>query len=157
GDQLAGACVLVLLVEPAWALDPGFQLSAAATLGLLLFASAARSRGDPGGPHAAARRGPAAVARGLRLGVASVRGLGAALASTALVTARHFQTLTPAALLANLFAVPVAALLLFDGILILALEPVCHPAAWVLMRVAARLVGGLDLASGIAAAAPAAS
>src|SRR5207249_395457 len=64
--------------------------------------------------------------------------------STSLVSARHFQTVTPVALVANLFAVPIAGLLLVLGLLVCVLEPLAHPAAASLLALARFLVMALD-------------
>jgi competence protein ComEC len=108
---IAVAATLVLLANPVWVADAGFQLTFAATLGILFLAP-----GPAGRP-----RDPRAMAR---VWIASSwRVSAAALAGTALISARHFQTMAPAALAGNLFAVPIAALLLILAVVIVAIEP----------------------------------
>jgi len=151
-DAIGTASVLIIGWNPAWIFDPGFQLSVAATLGLLLLVA-------PGSAGAGNVRPPGGRGR-LRVGmsasigwiVASLKVSAAALLSTALVSARHFQTLTPIAVLANLFAVPLAALLLVVGLLVCAIEPLCHPAAIELMNVARSLVFLLERTTSIVSA-----
>jgi competence protein ComEC len=115
---LGVSAMVLLLFRPAWIADPGFQLSYAATLGLLLDAG----NGAVGPPPRAI---PARAWRALR---SALRASGAALLATAPFTARHFQSLTAAGLVANLAAVPLASLLLLlaAGAAPLAL---LHPAA----------------------------
>jgi len=114
--------VLILAREPAWARDAGFQLSFAATISLVLLAM----EGTGGRLERAVRPRRAVSSILLPLRVSA-----AALAGTTLLTAHHFQTMTPVALVANLYAVPLANLLL-----ILALSvALCGPWAPILARV----------------------
>lgn len=105
------AATLILLRNPAWIADAGFQLTFAATLGILLLAPRGTVR----------EREPLAIAR--EWFVSSWRVSAAALLGTALISARHFQAMAPAALVANLFAVPIAALLLVLAVAIVTIEP----------------------------------
>jgi competence protein ComEC len=148
-DAIGTASLLIVGSNPAWAFDPGFQLSVAATLGLLLLVTP-RSAGagnlqPPGEPR------PLRVGMSASIGwiLASLKVSAAALLSTALVSARHFQTLTPIAVLANLFAVPLAALLLVVGLLVCVIEPLGHPVAVELINVAGALVLVLERATSI--------
>jgi competence protein ComEC len=148
---LAAASILIAGCGPAWVVDPGFQLSLAASLGLALCVSRrSDSRAMAGTPIR-----PGRIRRALVLAGESVRGSfrvsAAALVSTALISARQFQTLAPAALVANLFAVPIAAVLLVVAILACALEPILHPAAAVLLVPARMLVDFLDHATAVVA------
>jgi competence protein ComEC len=149
---IASASMLILAANPIWIQDAGFQLSFAATLGLLLVVPTLRDR--KGRTRFARLGGPwRTVARwsGAWL-LASWLVSAAALISTSLVSARHFQTLTPVALVANLFAVPIAGLLLVLALLVCALEPLAHPAAGALIVVARFLVETLErMAAGVAA------
>jgi competence protein ComEC len=122
--HLAGACLgrriaplgslslsglLLMAWRPAWIADAGFQLSYAATLGLM---SVLRWP-SPGSASTSV------FARGARRLVEdSIRASGAALLATAPLTAWHFHSLAPAALLGNLIAVPLSALSLVLALLI---------------------------------------
>ncbi len=149
---IASSCVLILAVNPAWSRDPGFQLSFAATLGLLLLVPPMNLRGAalPSGDRMGPLRAGARRIRGWLVGSLGVSA--AALLSTALVSARHFQTLTPVALVANLFAVPIAALLLVMGLMVCVLEPLAHPVAGALLGVSRALVDLLQRLSAAVAA-----
>jgi competence protein ComEC len=130
---LGVSAMLLLLLRPAFIADPGFQLSYAATLGLLLDAGS----GATGPP---ARGLPARARRALG---GAVRASGAALLATAPFTARHFQTLTAAGLVANLAAVPLASLLLLLAACAAPLALFHAAAAVPLMTVATPLIGAL--------------
>jgi competence protein ComEC len=141
---LGAAAALLLLVRPAWIADPGFQLSFAATLGLLFDA----------------RRGAAAApatglsGRALRALRSAVRASAAALLSTAPFTARHFQSLNAAGLIANLAAVPLASLLLLLAALAAPLALVGPLAAAPLMACATPLIAALRSSASACAAIP---
>jgi competence protein ComEC len=99
-NLLGAAAGLLLVHRPSAAYDLGFQLSFAATLGILLFTGAL------------VRRLPALP---LRIEIA----LGASLAAQAALLpllAIHFHRLAPAALLLNLAAVPLSGALLLAGL-----------------------------------------
>lgn len=150
---LAVSALLLLAARPAWLCDAGFQLSYAATLGLLLAGP------DPAdGTHPA---GATKMARLLRVGrtaaSGSLRASAAALAATAPLTARHFQTVTLAGLLGNLAAVPLAAACLGIAILAAPLALVWPPGAALLTRAATPLVDLIAASAGIAASLPGAS
>ncbi|MFQ5876115.1 MAG: DNA internalization-related competence protein ComEC/Rec2 [Acidobacteriota bacterium] len=117
---IAVSAVLLLAANPHWAADAGFQLTYGASLGILLLAP----RRSPLGARAS---GPAGGV--LRLVLKSVSVSGAAVLGTALISARHFQAMAPAALVSNLAAVPIAGLLLVLGLTTAILMPLCRPAA----------------------------
>lgn len=94
-NGLALACLVLVLLDPAWVDDLGFQLSLAATVGLLALAVPLR--------HRLAALGPLAAPLGVTL-AAQLATLPWALAA--------FGRLSPAAPLANLLAVPWAAIAL---------------------------------------------
>src|SRR5258706_9227976 len=88
---LASASMLMLAVNPFWSRDPGFQLSFAATLGLLLLAgrSAQRPDGAPGGRvRSFGARAVGVLGRSLS---GSLRATAAALLATGLISAWHFK------------------------------------------------------------------
>ena len=149
---VASASTLILAVRPAWSRDAGFQLSFAATLGILLLARVGAGAEAPvlhGIPEGRARR----LVRRARVGLlASLAVSGAAMLSTSLVTALHFQTVAPIALVANIFAVPISALLLIVALAVCALEPLAHPIAGSLIVVARLLIEALDRLAGAMAA-----
>ncbi len=113
------SAVLLLAHNPAWIEDAGFQLSFAATLAILFLSPHPRSPG---------RRPVTWPFAALSSARAALRVSAAAQAGTFLTTARHFQTLTPCALLANLVAVPIASLLLVLALAVVAVDPIL-PAA----------------------------
>jgi competence protein ComEC len=129
-QSLALAALLLLAWQPAWAGDLGFQLSCAATLGLVAI----------GGPLARAVGRDARVWQLLAPALATT--LGAQLAALPLLLAR-FHALPWTALGANLVAVPVSELLLAAAGLGACAEALlsgsgspwlaaCEPLAWAL-------------------------
>jgi len=113
-DHLAAAVLVVIAADPAQALGAGFQLSFAAVAGLCLlttrFREALFSEWD------LLARFPEALPRwNLHARLWLARAVSASLAAstaTAPVTAVYFGELHPAAVLANVIAVPIVALLL---------------------------------------------
>ncbi len=139
------SALLILGARPAWIEDAGFQLSYAATLGLL---ATARPGSNAGGPARSAVHGV------LDFVLVSLRASVGALCATAPFSARHFHQLTPAALLANLVVGPIAALSLFLAGGIVLAEPLAPGAAGLLGIVAARLLSLLRQAATFCAALP---
>jgi competence protein ComEC len=106
-NLLGLAAFVLLVVHPGYAWDVGFQLSFAATLGILVLA----------GPLGlGVRRLP------LRAELAVVASVAAQVVLSPLL-AGHFHRLAPAALLLNLAAVPLSAAVLLAGLATLALTP----------------------------------
>ncbi|HKB07799.1 MAG TPA: DNA internalization-related competence protein ComEC/Rec2 [Candidatus Polarisedimenticolia bacterium] len=149
---MASASTLILAVRPVWSRDAGFQLSFAATLGILLLVRVGAGSEAPVGSGSRASRARRLVRRLCLWLLASLALSGAAMLSTSLVTALHFQTVAPIALVANIFAVPISALLLMVALAVCVLEPLAHSIAGSLIVVARLLIEALDrLAGGMAA------
>jgi competence protein ComEC len=151
--SMASASVILLCAAPGWIRDAGFQLSLAATLGILVVAPSAGGRPSPGPLPAGHGARPAWAEAAAWWLASSLRVSAAALAGTALVSARHFQALTPIALVANLFAVPLAGALLLLALLACALEAFWHTAAGLLLGVCGVLVALLERLCAFVAAA----
>lgn len=102
-NLLGGAALLLLLARPGDCGDAGFQLSFAATLGLLLLT-------------------PKVVARLPRLPLRLELGLATSLAAQLALLpllAFHFHRVAPAALVLNLLAVPLSTAVLLAGVAVL--------------------------------------
>lgn len=137
---VALAALVVLLLRPEALLGPGFQMSFAATAGLVaVFAAlrqrreAARGRGDGGETSAA----PGGVRHRLMLAARPVGTLilasSVAGAATAPFSAAHFNALAQYGLLANLLAVPAMGFVVMPGaVLALGLWPfgLPEPGLW---------------------------
>lgn len=141
-NLLGLAAALLLALRPSTIGDLGFQLSFAATLGILLLTP----------PLLAGVR-----AQPLRLDLALAGSVAAQLALMPLLAA-HFHRFSPAALVLNLAAVPLSGAVLLGGLLVLAssatlapLAPLAADLAWctahALLRSAdlVRLVPALDV------------
>ncbi len=139
---------LILIWRPAFIEDAGFQLSMAATLGLILH----------GAPFATRHRPQRSmIDRVMGRLAASLRLSGAAFVATTLLTALHFQRLAPVALLANLVAVPIANLLLVLALAIALCSPFAPILAMYLAGVASPLIALLVAAAKMLSAWPGAS
>jgi competence protein ComEC len=103
-NLLGLAAILLLLHHPSWIDDVGFQLSFAATLGLLLLSSAVAARLPP-------------LKWGLERALAASVAAQAALVPLLLF---HFHRLAIAALLLNLAAVPLSGAVLLTGFAVVA-------------------------------------
>lgn len=123
---LAVAGLAILLWRPLELYNPGFQLSFAATWGILYLgpllseAFAGLLKGLPA---------PAGLTRGASLGLAVP--LAAQLATVPLV-AWYYNMITPVAILANLLATPLVGLVLFLGILAALLGQIWLTLAWLI-------------------------
>jgi len=106
---LAAAALIILLANPLAVEDPGFQLSFAATWGILFMGPVTAS-----GLERFGERCRLPVKRSFALGIAVP--LGAQLATLPLV-ALHYNLVSPVALFANLVAVPLTGVILLLGIL----------------------------------------
>jgi competence protein ComEC len=130
--NLWGFALLVLLAwEPAWLFDVGFQLSFAATLGILLVA--------PHLPRVDSARGLGRVGRMLATSLAVST---SAQIATLPILASVFNEVPLVAPLANLICVPISALATSGGVLLLLCAPfgdsvlgVASAAAWVFVRI----------------------
>jgi competence protein ComEC len=112
-NLLGLAAFLLLLHRPSDIGDAGFQLSFAATLGILLLT-------------------PALIARMRRLPLRLELAVSVSLAAQAAITpllAAQFHRLAPASLVLNLAAVPLSAGVLVAGLFVLAMSVVCPPLA----------------------------
>jgi competence protein ComEC len=140
---VALAAWLILLLSPLTLLNPGFQLSFGGVLSILV----ARAALLPGLPPAWRERG---WRRWLSEGVVVS---GAAFLGTLPASAHHFQTVAPAAIVANLPAVPLLGVALAGVTLALLLDPLLPPLAALLadgagatldlLTLVARLFGSL--------------
>ena len=138
--MIAAATLAVLSREPEALFDPGAQLSFAAAAALLL------ARAPEAPPHA---EGEGAAGRLRAFVSAGLRASASALAATAPLVAFHFGRLAPAALLANLVAVPLTELVLLPASLVAGLAALAAPEASWLSAPAALVVrvGGSVLAA----------
>jgi len=135
GNLLGLAALLLLAAAPSSALDPSFQLSFVATLGLVLLSS---------------RFAAAMPTLPRLLALALGASLAAQLALLPLL-AVHFHRLSPAALAMNLVAGPLATAVLLGGFLVLAAAALAPPLA-PLAGAAAHFAADLLLRSGTLAA-----
>lgn len=136
------AAMILLCVRPVWIGDAGFHLTFAATLGVVATASRYRA----GRPVRLSRSG---MLRGHL--TASIRMSTGVLLATAPITATHFHIVVPAALVMNLFAVPLAAVLLLLAIVISLAQPTAAMMAHLLCHLASLLLDLLlRLAQGMA-------
>ena len=135
-NLLGFAGLLILALHPASARDVGLQLSFGATLGILALAGPL-VRGVPRLP--------------LRLDLVLAASVAAQCALAPLL-AGHFHRLSPAAVILNIAAVPLASAVLLAGFAVLALDPIgLGPAAGLVAWVAARALrvsGDLGPAAG---------
>ncbi|MDT7653432.1 MAG: competence protein ComEC, partial [Pseudonocardiales bacterium] len=140
---LAAAVLVLLLADPALAVDPGFALSVLATAALVLLA--------PSWADALCRRGvPAWAAEALAVPAA-------AFLVTAPLVAGISGEVSPIAVLANLLAVPAVAPATVLGVLAAVLSPLGAPLAQACAWAAAPAVGWLVQVADRSAAVPGAA
>ncbi|HEV2148658.1 MAG TPA: DNA internalization-related competence protein ComEC/Rec2, partial [Longimicrobiaceae bacterium] len=134
---VAASALAILAFDPAAVLHPGFQLSYAGVLGILLLRGAMLKRVPP-----AWREHPAS-----RWALESMVVSLAAFVATAPFTAYHFGQVAPVSILANLPAIPLTSLALIGVGISAVVEPVVPP----LGRMFADGTGlALDLLGGVA-------
>ena len=138
-NSLAAALLVLLALDPGSLMEPGLQLSFAATAGLLHLSPWIRARLVPWcpGPIASAL----AVSTGAQLGVTPVMLI-------------HFGQLSPLGVVANLFVVPLAGLLTTGGLLTLAVATLSEPLAHTLFQSLWALLVALRLVVRVFAALP---
>jgi competence protein ComEC len=137
---LAAAVLVLLPIDPALAVDPGFALSVLATAALVLLA--------PGWSHALQRRGWP------RWAAEAVCVPAAAFLATAPLVAGLSAQVSPVAVLANLLAVPAVAPATVLGVLAAVLSPLGAPLAQACAWAAGPAVGWLVLLADRSAAVP---
>jgi competence protein ComEC len=135
-QALALSVIVLLSTHPGWALDLAFQLSCAATLGIVTIGS--------GGPIRGARR----------LVLAPLRVTGAAQLAAAPLLIARFHGLSYSVWLANLAAVPLAGLLLAAAWAATLLELAAPGLGRGLFSLCDLLARGLDTVAGAAASLP---
>lgn len=141
-NGLAAAAVVILALRPTQLLDVGFQLSFAATAGILIVVSSGfRSRWEPWVERVSGRwRAPGRI---VRIVLTSIVISAAAQAAVAPVVAWHFGTFHPLLIGFNLIVVPLVTLALWlglPGILLLGLGApsfVVAPFGWALRALSA--------------------
>ena len=142
---------MILLVNPMAVFGAGFQLSFAATTGLVIWFEAWRHRAgqnNAGQDHAGQGAGPRP--RVLRWAGDLILASLIASAATTPLTAQHFGTVTPWGVLANLIGIPLTGIWIMpSGLLVLATQFLPVPA--VVQAAALSLMGaGIDLLVGTA-------
>ncbi|MBX3522985.1 MAG: ComEC/Rec2 family competence protein [Xanthobacteraceae bacterium] len=114
---LSGAVVVTLLISPEAILNPGFQMSFAATLALIGFYERAVPFVSAPPPQGASALGgwAARAGRWVLLGAATsfIAGL-----ATAIYAAFHFHRLAPYGVLANVLSMPLIGLVIMPGALV---------------------------------------
>lgn len=141
---IAAAALLLLVAEPLSILDPGFQLSFAGVLGILLLRD----------PVAATLPPLERERRAFRHFRDAIVVSCAAFAATAPIALHHFGQLAPIAIVAGLPAVPLMSLAMAGVFLSVALQPLFPAGASLIADGAARLLDLLVLLADRAAAVP---
>jgi competence protein ComEC len=142
--MIAAAGLFLLAVDPRAILDPGFQLSFAGVGGIILVLHVV----NPHVPQAWKR------IRSVRWLVESVLVSSAAFIATAPITAHHFGTIAPIAILANIPALPLMSLALVGVLSATLLQPLLPPLARLCADGAGLAFDLLDRVAAIAAAFP---
>jgi competence protein ComEC len=141
---VAAAAFTILGLRPLAILDPGFQLSFAGVLGILLLR-----------PHLFALAPDPAQGRGALRGITDAFVVGvAAFIATAPIVAHHFGIVAPISILAGLPAVPLMSLALIGAAAALALHPIVPPLASLLAGGAGLALDALERLAAFAAAIP---
>lgn len=146
-NTLGLALLLFLIAWPSSLYDIGLQLSLAAVWGLARLTGPLRAllnRTLPGREASEAYRGFDRHRNGVLTAAAASL---ATTLTTAPLLAHHFGEFTPAALLSNLFAVPLAAVLLYSGWLGSVLNVLAPPLAAPVNAATAGLAAGLNAVS----------
>jgi competence protein ComEC len=143
---IAVSAILILASGPGWLFDAGFQLSYLATLGL--FAAARTAPGKDALPA------PGATGSLRRLVTGSLRASIVALAATSPLCARHFHSLTPAGILANLVAVPASSACLILAVLVVPVDTIAPALARAILLPASLLLDLLRTTAAACAALP---
>lgn len=141
---IAASALVILAFQPTAALDPGFQLSFAGVLGILVVR------------HSAIRRLPLNVRRNKPLNAlieAVLMSVGAFLA-TMPVAAFHFGSVAPIAILANLPAVPLTSLALVGVAAATVVDLIAPPVAGLLADGAGAALDAMDRVASFAATVP---
>ncbi|CAN5843342.1 hypothetical protein BH23GEM3_BH23GEM3_24390 [soil metagenome] len=141
---VVAAAFLILAHRPAAVLDPGFQMSFAGVLGILLLRAPIVRRLPTGWRHRRWVRAPVEMA------IVST----AAFIATAPVVAWHFGRIAPISVLANFPAIPLMSLGLTGIVTATAIEPVLPPLGRLLADGAGAMLDGLDRVATAAARVP---
>lgn len=142
---IAAAAFVILVEHPTAVLEPGFQLSFAGVLGILMLRAAVLRQLPLDLRHTSKWR---------RWTIEAVIVGAAAFVATAPITAWHFGTVAPIALVANLPAVPLMSLALVGVLLAAVAEPLISPVGLLFAHGAGLALDLLDWVAGIAAAVP---
>jgi competence protein ComEC len=142
--MIAAAGLFLLALDPRAILDPGFQLSFAGVGGIILVLHLV----NPLVPRAWKR------IRSVRWLVESVLVSAAAFVATAPITAHHFGTIAPIAIVANIPALPLMSLALVGVLSATLLQPLLPPLARLCADGAGFAFDLLDRVASVAAAIP---
>jgi len=131
---VAAAAFAILAFQPLAILDPGFQLSFAGVLGILLLRAPLLTIAPD-----------QLLARGLLRGVTEAFMVGlAAFLVTAPIVAHHFEVVAPISIISGLPAIPLTSIALIGVAAALALDPLLPPIAALLAAGAGAALDALD-------------